>query len=325
MAEKRVGEKTFADMLQSAHASLEELDSLNDLIDWPSIEKVLMSARSSERGAASWPALMMFKALMLQSWYNLSDPQLEKQLARDLLFKRFVGLSISDPVPDHSTLWRFRNLLQKKNILSDVLDEINNQLAFHGLFIRAGEASIIDASVVQAKNNRPKKGKNKENTQDPEASYSVKNGSDGKQKTTYGFKAHLNVDEEGLIKKVLFTTGSEHDSQQFERLLTGTEAEVYADSAYKSKKHDDELKKRGIKNRVLHRAYRNKPLTPEKKKINRLNSTTRSIVERTFGVLKLHYGLAQARYMGLARNYARLLICCISHNIKRGGAIRASL
>ena len=325
MAMKRMGQKSFADMLQLDHKSLEELDDIHELIDWNSIDVILSNIRTSTIGAPAWPSLLMFKALMLQSWYNLSDPQLEKQLARDLLFKRFVGLSVSDSVPDHSTLWRFRNLLEEKNLLTDILEEINDQLAAHGLFIRSGAASIIDASVVQAKNNRPKKGKNKENTQDPEASYNVKAGSDGKRKMTYGFKAHLNTDEDGLVKKASFTTGSEHDSQQFETLLTGTESEVYADSAYKSEKHDDLLKQRGVKNKILHRRYRNKPLTAAQKKMNRMYSSIRSIVERTIGVLKLHYGLAQARYMGLARNHARFLLCCIGHNIKRGEAIRSSI
>jgi IS5 family transposase len=55
----------------------------------------------------------MFKALLLQSWYALSDPKLDKQLARDLLIRRFVGLDIAESIPDHSTFWRFRQVLEK--------------------------------------------------------------------------------------------------------------------------------------------------------------------------------------------------------------------
>ena len=65
----------------------------------------------------------MFKALLLQSWYALSDPALEKQLARDLLFRRFIGLSISESVPDHSTLWRFRQLLEKQSLMNVLLND----------------------------------------------------------------------------------------------------------------------------------------------------------------------------------------------------------
>jgi len=171
----------------------------------------------------------MLKALLLQSWYGLSDPCLEKekQLARDLLFRRFVDLSLSESVPDHSTLWRFRNLLEKSNLLETLLSEINDPLAHKGLLIRSGEVSIIDASVIKAKQNRPKKDKNGNNTHDPEAGYNVKQGS------------------------------------------------------------------------------------------NRINSGVRSIVERVFGVLKLHYGRGNARYLGLSRNKTRFGLMSLAYNIKR--------
>jgi len=107
---------------------------------------------------------MVYKALLLQSWYGLGDPALEKQLARDLLFRRFVDLSLSERVPDHSTFWRFRNLLEEKALNELLLEEINLQLGDKGLLIRSGEISIIDASVIKAKNNRPHKGKDGENT-----------------------------------------------------------------------------------------------------------------------------------------------------------------
>ena len=76
----------------------------DELINWSRIESLLAGLHSSPRGEKAWPPLMMFKALLLQSWYALSDPALEKQLARDLLFRRFIGLSISESVSDHSTL-----------------------------------------------------------------------------------------------------------------------------------------------------------------------------------------------------------------------------
>jgi len=243
----------------------------------------------------------------------LSDPGLERQLARDLLFRRFVDLSLSESVPDHSTFWRFRNLLEEAGLFEMLLDEINAQLTNQGLLIRSGEVSIIDASVIEAKQNRPKKDKN------------GKQGSDGKVKTTDGFKTHANVDEDGFIKTYDYTAGNVHDSNVFESLLTGDEKEVYADSAYKSKQHDALLKKKGTRNRVLERAYRNKPLTDSQKQTNRMNSGVRSIVERVFGVLKLHYGMSKARYSGLSRNKARFGLMSLAYNIKRGVSIQRSL
>jgi IS5 family transposase len=176
--------------------------------------------------------------------------------------------------------------------------------------------------VIQAKHNRPNKGADGESTQDTEAGYNVKQSSDGKQKTTYGYKAHLNVEEDGFISKAITTSGNVHDSQCFEPLFTGKEQAVYADSAYASAKHDTLLAERHIKNGILKRAYRNTPLTPADKRHNQLLSGIRCTVERVFGVLKQHYGMGQARYRGRLRNHARLLLMSMAYNLKRGLAIQ---
>jgi len=208
----------LADDLVSEHEALTELDDVNDFMDWQAIADLLCDIHAKRRGNSAWPPLFMFKALLLQSCHNLSDPGLEKQLERDLLFRRFVGLSLADSVPDHSSIWRFRQLLKKQGLMDSLLAEINRQLSIQGFYIRAGEISIVDkvngvaresalgyASIIQAQRNRPNKNKDGNNTQDPEASWNVKQGSDGKCKSTYGFKAHANVDEDGFIKATAFT------------------------------------------------------------------------------------------------------------------------
>jgi len=324
MAWKNLSQTSLADAFICPHPALNELDGVEELIDWSACEALMVNIHSNPMGERAFPPLLMFKILLLQTWYNLSDPACEKQLARDLLFRRFVQLSLTDSVPDHSTIWRFRQRLQKDNLLDALFENINNQLRQQGLIMKAGEVSIIDASVIQAKNNRPNKNAKGENTQDTEASYNVKTASNGKKTSTYGFKAHINVDEDGFIKTNDFTTGSSHDSQTFETLLTGSEKVVYADSAYKSQAHDELLKTKRIKNNILHRAYRNTPLTEQQKQHNRLASEVRYIVERTFGVLKQHYGMAQARYNGLKRNAAKLTLMCIGYNLKRAINIQLS-
>lgn len=286
------------------------------------IELQLRTIHNNPVGERAWPPLVMFKILLLQAWYRLSDPACEKQLVRDLLFRRFVGLSRQDPVPDHSTIWRFRNKLNEEGYLQPLLNVINDQLNQRGVLIQTGQASIIDATVIEAKNNRPNKNVKGENTQDPDAEYNVKTASDGKRKTTYGFKAHINVDEDGFILSEEFTPSNTHDSQEFEELLTGQEKAVYADSAYKSDKHDQLLKNKGIQNGLLYRAYRNTSLSTEQKQFNRYSSQVRCKVERTFGVLKRLYGLGKARYLGLARNRARVSLIAMTHNLKRGANLQ---
>lgn len=318
MAWKSLNQLSFADSLHKEHDAIKELDGVEALIDWSEIETLLSTVHNKVKGEKAWPPLMMFKALLLQSWYDLSDPKLEKQLARDLLFKRFVGLGLSEGVPDHSTLWHFRNLLESEGHYDELLACLNEQLKNKELIIRTGEVSIIDASVIEAKQCRPNKDKQGNTTQDQEAGYNVKKGSDGKNKATYGFKVHMNVEEDGFIKKHSMTAGNVHDSNEFETLFTGTERAAYADSAYKSKTHDELLKTRHIDNCITERAYRNKPLTKEQTRHNRIHSGTRSIVERVFGVLKLHYGMPKARYLGIDRNRARIGVMGFAHNLKRG-------
>ena len=322
MSWKSLNNNSFAQSMLIEHDAIKELDEVDNLIDWSQIESLLMGIHNKSKGEKAWPPLMMFKALLLQSWYNLSDPGLEKQLARDLLFRRFIQLDISEPVPDHSTFWRFRQTLEKLSLMDPLLNVINQQLSEQGLYLKSGAVSIVDASVIEAKQCRPNKGKDGKNTQDTDASWNVKVASDGKRKSTYGFKAHLNVDEDGFIQKTDYSTGSIHDSNYFTSLLTGNESAAYADSAYKSEEHDIYLAKNHIGNRIIKRAYRNKPLTEKDKAFNRLHTGVRSIVERVFGVLKQHYGMAKARYLGLSRNKTRFELMCVAHNLKRGISIQ---
>jgi len=322
MAWKNLTQRSLADAMLIDHEAIKELDAVHELIDWSRLEQQLSGIHSKKQGEKAWPPLMMFKALLLQSWYKLSDPALEKQLARDLLFRRFTGLDISESVPDHSTFWRFRQALEKLGLMDGLLNEINHQLSHQGLYVKSGEVSIVDASVIEAKNCRPNKNKNGDSTQDPEAHWNVKAGSDGMRKSTYGYKAHINVDEDGFIKSSDYTAGNVHDSNCFTELLSGDETAVYADSAYQSQAHDQWLTERQIENRIIKRAYRNKALDKKAKQFNRTHSGVRCTVERVFGVLKQHYGMAKARYLGLSRNRTRFELMCVAHNIKRGLSIQ---
>ena len=323
MAWKNLAQTDLSDALIQHHEALEELDDINQLIDWKLIEAKLSAIHSKKKGEQAWPPLMMFKILLLQSWYSLSDPKLEKQLARDLMFRRFINLGLSEGVPDHSTIWRFRNVLNKQSLLEPLLVEINEQLTEQGLLIKRGEISIIDATVIEAHQSRPRKNKTGENTQDPEAGYNVKVAANGKKTSTYGYKAHINTDEEGFIKTVDYTAGNEHDSLSMEKLLTEKEKELYADKAYASKKHDQLLKEKGIVNRILHKGKRNQALSDKQKDQNRQWSSIRSTVERVFGVLKLHHNISKARYLGLERNKTSFMLTAMAYNIKRGANIKA--
>ncbi|MFC0179266.1 IS5 family transposase [Thorsellia kenyensis] len=310
------------------HKAFEEFDTINALIDWEqiiSILNVLIANKKNRLGASPYAPTMMFKVLLLQSLHNLSDVKMENMLARDLLFRQFVGLHQNDSIPDHSSIWRFREKLEKANLVTVLFDNINQQLAEQSIIVQKGSVSIIDATVIKALNNRPNKDKVGKNTQDEDASYNLKTGSDGKMKTTYGFKGHIACDEDGFVTQAVVTTGKLHDSQVFEELLTGNEVEVYADSAYASEKTAKQLESKGIENKILKRAYRNKPLTKEDKAFNRVCSGIRSRVESIFGLGKMHLGMGQARYKGLKRNALSFSMRCMVLNLKRATTIKKEL
>ena len=324
MSWKNTQQASLADALVIEHKSLSELDDVHIIIFWPEIEQTLSGLYSSVRGAPAYPPLMMFKILILQAWYNLSDEALEKQIARDLMFRRFINLSLSESVPDHSSIWRFRQLLNTQGLLTTLLNQINAHLERNSIIVSLGSINIIDATVIEAKQSRKRKGKDGNNTQDKDAKYNVKIAADGKRKTTYGFKMHANTDEDGFVKNMTYTPGNVHDSQELDELLDINKSkdklkvsgQVYADSAYANKLNDKKLGNQN--NKILHRAYRNKPLTKQQKQENKQRSSIRYIVERTFGLLKQHHGLGKARYLGLQRNKTRAQLIAMSHNLKTG-------
>lgn len=322
MAVKNTTQKTLADAFVNLGGRKFGLDRINEMVDWNRIDAYFTDYYKSNRGQQAYAPLMKFKILLVQSMHNLSDPAMEEMLLRDLVFRRFVGLGISDEVPDHSTIWRFREQLEENQLFETLFQEVNNQLEEQGLIIKVGQASIIDATVIEAQRSRPKKNEKGESTQDPEAEYFTKRNAKGKRETTYGYKAHVNCDEDGFIMKATFTPANVHDSKELIHLLTGNDAAVYADKAYTSKAHDELLEKLGVKNRILKKAYRNRPLTKEEKETNRVHSDTRSIIERVFGTLKLHYGIAKSRYLGRVRNHVRFIMCAMGYNLKRAITIQ---
>ena len=271
MSWKNTQQASLADALVIEHKSLSELDDVHIIIFWPEIEQTLSGLYSSVRGAPAYPPLMMFKILILQAWYNLSDEALEKQIARDLMFRRFINLSLSESVPDHSSIWRFRQLLNTQGLLTTLLNQINAHLERNSIIVSLGSINIIDATVIEAKQSRKRKGKDGNNTQDKDAKYNVKIAADGKRKTTYGFKMHANTDEDGFVKNMTYTPGNVHDSQEFDNLLDIEKTknklkaggQVYADSTYTNKLNAKKLGK--YNNKILHRAYRNKPLIQQQK------------------------------------------------------------
>jgi len=127
------------------------LKEIDLIIDWTKINKVLSKVeirRESVAGSDTYSAEVMFRILLIQSWYQLSDYQLEEQLTYNLMFLYFSHLSLENPIPDHLTISRWRSRFSEKNIFDELLEEINRQLVMHNIEVKEGV--IVDATLVES-------------------------------------------------------------------------------------------------------------------------------------------------------------------------------
>ena len=290
------------------------LMQIDELIDWSGIEFRLRLSLVKSRGRPPYPPLQMFKALLLQVWYNLSDEGLEDSLLDRLSFRRFCGLKVNDPTPDAITIGRFRASLKREG--EKLFEAINSQLDKKGMMVKSG--TLVDATIIQAAVNPPSKG-NQVSSKDGEAGWAVKNND-----YTFGYKAHLGVDEEsGLIRKARLTDGSLHDSLGLGACVSGDEAAVYADKAYDSRALREMLKSQDIEPCLMHRLRKGDPERCLKAQLNKAYSSVRSKVERTFGTFKRTYGWNRVRYIGEAKNQVFLFLVSIAFNLRRALSIEA--
>jgi transposase, IS5 family len=278
------------------------LSDAEELIDWTEIERQLEGIYNSATGRPSYPLLTLFKAMLLQQWYGLSDPRTEEALSDSISFRRFVGLSLADTVPDHSTLSRFRTQLGDR--FWKLLEAFNAQLDVRGLIIRKG--TLIDASFVQSSS--------KKSRVDGEAA-SYGGQSEG---NVFGYKMHAAVDQfSGLVRKVIVTSANVSDTTAADELIMGDEKVVYADKGYDKHRRRRDLRRRGIFPGLMHRGNKHHPLSAKQKAFNERITGLRAPVERTFGILKQHYRLRRTRYVGLLRTTVQITLACIAMNIKR--------
>jgi IS5 family transposase len=196
------------------------LDRLDAALDWPAMKTIVAGIYASREGGLAYPLLTYVKLLLLQQWYGLSDEGLEAAVDDRLSFRRFAGIPFAETVPDHSSIWCFREELAKH-----LLAEVNRQLDAKGLILRRG--TLIDAAILEAAVRPPCGDAGEVSGRDPQAGWTKKNG-----KSRFGYKAHAAVDEgSGLVRKAVMTPADVHDSVMGGGLVQGDEAAVHADKA----------------------------------------------------------------------------------------------
>lgn len=309
------------------------LVKLNQIVDWELFRKSLQTIREADErksnaGRKPFDVIVMFKIMILQSLYNLSDAQLEFQIRDRLSFMRFLGLSLSVPVPDAKTIWLFREQLTEAKLIKKLFDRFDDFLRKNGFSAKKGQ--IVDASIIAApkqrnareENKQIKEGQtpddwseNKKRQKDVDARWTKKGG-----QTHYGYKNHIDVDvKHKLIRDYEVTPASTHDSNVFEQILdkSNSSKDVYADSAYGSEDKRNALKKAKFRGHIQRKGCRHKKLSDCQTKANYKRAKIRSRVEHIFGVQAMRAGDLIIRAVGIVRATAKIGLRNLAYNIDR--------
>jgi len=297
------------------------------------IEAVVLTPageKKSKAGRKPIDVIVMFRMLVLQSLYNLSDEQVEYQVRDRLSFTRFLRLGIEDRIPDGTTLWLFRERLAQAGVIEKLFDRFGQHLEAKGYIARGGQ--MVDATIVpvpkqrnsREENEAVKAGKTPEAWQqnpaknrqkDKDARWTKKHG-----KSFFGYKNHVNADgKHKLIREYEVTDASVHDSQKFDGLVnqSNTSRNVYADSAYRSAETERKLRARGLRSRIHQRASRGHALSKAQEIANRQKSKVRVRVEHVFGAQQNSLGGRIVRTIGIVRAKAKIGLQNLVYNIRR--------
>ncbi len=301
------------------------LAKIDALLDWRAFGPILKRGLGrSGIGPQGYDPLVLLKCLLVGQWHGLSDPKLERAMKVRLDFMLFCGLDLHRPVPDETTHCRFRNALVKGGVYDSLLAEVCRQIEAHGLKLKEAQAAIIDATLIESAARprshieAPQDRAEGDTPDDPDVHFSadaearwVKKGS----KSTLGYKAFARSDEEGFIDRVHTTPANRAESPEFGAMIKGACAQrVLADKAYASRANRAALRGKH-RDGIMRKAARGRPLRASEKRFNRLISKRRFRVEQCFGTMKRLFGLARARYFGLAKTHAQLAMAAIAQNL----------
>ncbi|WP_391345271.1 transposase [Azospirillum sp. A23] len=342
--------------LQDRYAELSKsgdpLERLLSVVDFevfrPTLDAALGRKDRSRGGRPPLDAVMMFKILVLQALYGLSDEQAEYQVRDRLSFMRFLGLGLGDRVPDRTTIWLFREALVTAGAMEGLFARFDAELKERGYFALGGQ--IVDASIVEAPRQRltweekqqirdgedppwpPAKARQK----DTQARWTVKRGRvkakpgpalDGSEARmvegllipAFGYKSHINIDRRfRLIRRFAVTDAARHDGAQLPGLLNpdAFDNRVWADSAYRSKANEAAIAAAGRRSMVHFRKPKGRPMPEPHQRANRARSMVRSAVEHVFADQKQRMALF-IRTIGLARATVKIGIANLAYNFRR--------
>src|ERR1035437_1317264 len=308
------------------------LAALNAVMDWtifvPVLARIPRAEPKAPGGRPAYPPLTLFKILVLQSLYGLSDEQAQFQILDRRSFQHFLGLTEADPVPDQNTLREFREQLTQAELFSELFAAFNARLTQQGFITRTGQ--IIDASFVEVPRQRNRREENaaikraevpagweqdvkRLAHKDVDARWTKKH-----DQNCYGYKDHVVADlESKLIVRAAVTAASEHDSQALATLTHPGDPATWADSAYAGAPCQAILDAKGIGAHICEKGGRGRKLPRRQQRSNRAKSRQRVRVEHIFGFMTGSMGGMFQRAIGFARNRAGIILTNLVYNMAR--------
>ena len=328
--------------LEKLSKKRDPLERLSDYIDFEYFRKPLEKGLTTETdkskgGRPAYDLVLMFKILILQRYYNVSDDTIEYAILDRLSFMRFLGLGINDTVPDAKTIWLFRDTLTKLNLIDQLFKYLDNQLDKDGIIVHKGK--LVDASIVHVPIQRNSKeenvevkagdipkdwSENKKRQKDTDARWTRKNN-----QNYFGYKNHIKVDTKTkLITGYEVTAASVHEKDVVRNLLDKKEdggQPLHGDCAYRSQELQEVYCKKTIINKTNEAGYRNKAITKKQQADNRKKSTIRARVEHVFGFMANSMNRMFLKFRSFVRNEAGIHLMNLTYNLFRLVQLRVEL
>jgi len=303
-------------MLKKAYERYQKLGDrlakIEPLIDWEAFTPIITGLyhnQGPQGGRPNMDPVVMVKLLVLQQWYGLSDPELERQVADRISFQRFLGFP--ETLPDYSTVWQFRERLADTGKDREVWAELQRQLDEKGLSVRKGvvqDATFITSDPGHAPADKPRGGEAR-TRRSRDGSWTKKGG-----RSFFGYKLHAKTDVDlGLIRDLETTAASVHDSRVD---LTRPGEVAYLDKAYFG------VEIRGI-SAAMRRGVRGRPLGIRDRLRNRRINRKRAPGERPFALIKRVFHAGHVLVTTVPRVRVKMVFACLCFNLVQLGTLAA--
>lgn len=302
MAQRSIGQERFG--FAGRERGVSSLDTLVSLIDWSLVAVLLEPLYPAAKGEPAWPPLVMFKALLLSIWYDLSDVKLAEALDDRASFRRFCGFSANESTPERTAFVRFRSLLVAHKLDRTLFETVTMQLKSKAVTVKTG--TLVDATIIASASE-----------DDDDARWVKHKG----KRAVHGFKAHVGADADtALVEEVSVTSANINDGKAGPDALPENPGEVFADSAYRGNHFRDAVRAKGGIPRIVATGVWARTEEEAQAWLHQWNQPihrVRGRIEKIFGTWKRCYGLRRMRWRGLAKAAVQVHLTAIAYNLKR--------